>query len=837
MSILAALVPLLAGPLGLSNPTSAAAPLTGDWRLEGGQAGAQLGSALATADVNGDGFGDLVVGAPRFDDRRQDEGRVQLFLGSAAGLSGTPAWMRFGRQRNAHLGAKIANAGDVNGDGFEDILIGAPDFDRPPLPRDPLFVGALDPHERIPGNEGRIQLFLGSAAGLTAPARTIFGVERGERFGSAIDGVGDVDGDGFGDVIVGATGKSGGRGALLLFDGNASGMGAFPSWIWIGAEPATGLGSLVGAAGDTTGDGFADFVAAMPEAAGCTRLAYFRGSAVGPFLSSLVNDAPAWIGPAADFDDDGQLEQAFAADVDCGLQGQLRWRRLGTGASGYLGGPGHLAAVAAGDLNGDGRPDLVASAPQLDFGPFHGRVYVRLNPPGQMFEEAQAYFPVFDGDQADAGWGEALATADVDGDGSAELFIAAPRQDGAAADEGAVTMVPGWREEIEIEQVSPLSGIFASYRPGGIGDFDGDGLSDLVVLADVSTATLEVRYGSPAGLPETPDATLVPPPLDQISGLFTDFSTGDLNGDGFDDLQVSLLPTFPYFTFDVRHSIYFGSAAGLLVEPALTVLSANSGSEAEIVGDVDGDGFDDLLLGNQVHLGTTGLPVHSQDLQGGAIFASISEVPVGGHRGVLAGDLDGDPYRDVVVARRTNPGLKLLLDVYRGSAQGLVREQIFEPPRIAGPGSFSTLWTHVLALEDLDGDGLDDLVLEYKAGPTTPSPGAELAFFHGSPAGLERAIPWWDYSFEPSGAGVLLVVDADQDGFLDLLLAGDRLHRGSPDGIRRIPAWFEAPSLDLNQSLVTTDGDFDGDGRLEFTMVGIVPAFGFPTLVFGCHAP
>ncbi len=171
-------------------------------------------------------------------------------------------------------------------------MIGAPDFDRPPLPRDPLFVGALDPHEPIPGDEGRIQLFLGSPAGLGAANRTVFGIERGEHLGAAIDGAGDVDGDGFDDVLAGATGKSGGRGALFLFDGSASGMGAFPSWIRIGTQIGAGFGSAVAGAGDMDGDGFADFASIEPTAQWSEGPGRPRGPGNGGRLPGMTRGEP-----------------------------------------------------------------------------------------------------------------------------------------------------------------------------------------------------------------------------------------------------------------------------------------------------------------------------------------------------------------------------------------------------------------------------------------------------------------------------------------------------------------------------------------------------------------
>lgn len=101
------------------------------WFADGGQEGEQLGSSVAAAgDVNGHGCGDVIVGARLVDDGEIDEGRAVIFLGSPAGLATQPAWIVEGGQNGARFGASVASAGDVNGDGFADVIVGAPLYDH-----------------------------------------------------------------------------------------------------------------------------------------------------------------------------------------------------------------------------------------------------------------------------------------------------------------------------------------------------------------------------------------------------------------------------------------------------------------------------------------------------------------------------------------------------------------------------------------------------------------------------------------------------------------------------------------------------------------------------------
>src|SRR5262245_22580432 len=101
------------------------------WTAEGNQYYANFGSSVAFAgDVNGDGFADVLVGAPNIDDGQTNEGRAFLFFGSATGAATAPAWTVAGEQAQAVFGGSVASAGDVNGDGYADVIVGASTFDN-----------------------------------------------------------------------------------------------------------------------------------------------------------------------------------------------------------------------------------------------------------------------------------------------------------------------------------------------------------------------------------------------------------------------------------------------------------------------------------------------------------------------------------------------------------------------------------------------------------------------------------------------------------------------------------------------------------------------------------
>jgi hypothetical protein len=320
--------------------------------------------------VNGDGFDDVIVGAPNFrsSPSMPQEGAAFLYLGSASGLEPSPSWTTVGNQPGAHLGESVSTAGDVNGDGYADIIVGSQSFNGDQL------------------NERRALVFLGSAGGPSlAPDWTVDGNHADSEFGSSVSAAGDVNGDGLDDVIVGAPSYSNGQageGRALLYLGSPSGLATSPAWATESDLASTWLGYRVAAAGDVNGDGFADIAVTSPS-----------------YSNSEANEGRAWVflGSAA------------------GLASNPAWAFETNQAGGSI-----LPAASAGDVNRDGYGDLIVGASgYLN----HGRAYLFLGSGSGL-----SSFPIatVEIEQPLASFGYSASTAgDIDGDGFEEVLIGA----------------------------------------------------------------------------------------------------------------------------------------------------------------------------------------------------------------------------------------------------------------------------------------------------------------------------------------------------------------------------------------------------------------------------
>jgi len=762
-------------------------------------------------DVNGDGYDDLVYGEPDASIVAAGDGRAQLHLGGPGGYSSLAAWVGSGPGVGSAFGRRVVGL-DVNADGFSDLAVAAPGD------------GTIAP---------LVVLHLGSAVGLEpAPSWSWTSTQLDSLAGLGL-GAGDFDGDGFADLVVGSPGWDGTAGAdsgiARVFGGTAATLTSAAVWAEEG-QAGEQFGRSVAGLGDLDGDGFGELgvASAAPTGLASSFVALFGGGAAGasttPAVTLSSSDSGTFglaLAGVGDIDGDGLAdaligEPGFGADAGRvhGVSGGLLVTRVAepvaTGSPGdFLGG-----SVAGFDVDGDGFADGLWAAHD---GTASADPRLELASGGPAGLGAAT---VVDASGVPGVW--LSGGGDGDGDGLPEVVelvgganAEARRLGGSVAAPGTTPLALPWPEQ---------GGAGFGYRVAGVGDLDADGFEEVAVGAwhfsdgEADEGAVFVFRGGTAG-PIAPAAWSVQgDAAGALLGTAID-GAGDINGDGFGDLILGARGLGEAWVFFGTGGTDVLSASADLVL-ADGQAGASYGHAVAGLGDVDGDGRADVAVGAPLWDDAGADDGRVFVYFGGATPDAVADFEASGPidsqfgRALAGGDVNGDGLGDLLVGAPgvSNPqadeGAFLLFEASAGSfALASTTES-----NVAGAEL-----GQAVALGDADGDGLFDVF----AGAPELGVGGAVHVWHAA-TGFSGA-PAVEHLGDAAGDGygaALAVGDADADGRAELLVGAFGVDDGAVEGglaeLLDGPAWsvLGGDTADLTGWSVAL-ADANGDGLAD----------------------
>ncbi len=441
-----------------------------------GQFGLNVGSA---GDVNDDGYDDIAVLAPWYDDTTTDEGRLFVFHGAADGPDTVADFEYSTGVWGTRLGDEGSiSVGDLNDDGYADVAIGAPN-----TPYSQYWTNYL---------LGRVYVFEGSATGLGSTPTILASTVYNNWYGQTT-AIGDFDGDGYDDLAVAEPGydinwQAANVGRVHVHEGSATSINTTANYTLAFAEVGA-YGGWGLAAGHFTDDGYDDLVVGLPYRdnghSDEGRVSIYKGSTTGLQTSR----ARKW--------------EVNQSDV-------------------YFG--SHVSNL--GDVNGDGLDDFGVAAAYWDGGETdEGGVWIYHGGTNKPSLTADRTIEI---DQADALLSSVSPAGDINGDGYDDILISAWQYDDGETDEGKVWLHLGSATGVEEDASQDWqsdqtdagmggSGFNDKSSAIGVGDVTGDGYDDIALgvpywnhnATQIDVGIVYLKYGSSDGIDDDP----TPPPV------------------------------------------------------------------------------------------------------------------------------------------------------------------------------------------------------------------------------------------------------------------------------------------------------------------------------------
>jgi hypothetical protein len=780
--------------------------------LAGGQYG---GSVSCAGDVNGDGYDDMIVGAANIS---SSTGKAYIYFGGFS-VNTVPDVILSGEALANNFGISVSSAGDVNADGFDDVIVGASGYS---------------------GSTGRAYLYFGGNVMNNVADLIMTGEVNANFFGNAVAG-GDVNGDGYSDMIVGAFSFSSSVGKVYVFFGGASPNNTADVTM-LGAGVSNLFGCSVAFAGDVNSDGFGDVLAGARGVTSSTGKAYvfFGGVSMDSLADvTMTGEAPNHefgfsVSSAGDVNSDGFGDVIIGSDFATSLPGKAYLFYGGSSMdnnadlimNGEANGDlfGHSVS-SAGDVNGDGYSDLIIGAYGNTSNTGKAYIFFGGAVPDNSPDATMA------GESTSNQFGIAVSNAgDMNGDGYGDVIAGASQYSTAT---GRVYLYDYFMKgEIipDLTLIGEVSLIEYGQSVASAGDVNSDGFNDIIVGApgyNFSVGRAYIYFGG-TQMNATADLTLTGEASNNHFGTSV-ASAGDINGDGFSDVIVG---AYGNTTNTGKAYIYFGgSTMNNTVDVTLTGEATNNyfGTSVSGAGDVNGDGYTDVIVGAYGNTSNTG---KAYIFHGGSTVNSVADITMTGEATTNffggsvsnAGDVNNDGFSDVIVGANGYSTSTGRAYIYFGDFSMNNTADVV----LTGELTNNDFGTSVSSAGDVNRDGFSDVVVG--APLNSSGTGRAYVFLGGSPMNSTSDVTMsGEVAGNNFGATVSFAGDLNADNYSDIIVGATSFE----SSIGRTYVFFGSSTMN-NTFDAMMNGDFSGVSfGSGVSAAGDVNADGYSDVIVG----
>ncbi len=730
----------------------------------------EFGYSVSTAgDVNGDGFDDVIIGAPRTYSNTSI-GRAYIFFGGNS-MDNTADVSMIGDTSGEGLGRSVSNAGDVNNDGYDDVIIGEPSYNS---------------------YKGRALIYYGSTGTSMDNVADVTIDGTGDYFGRSVSYAGDVNGDDSSDVIIGEPGSDK---CFIYYGGNS--MGGTNYVRLDGETSGDNFGISVSNAGDVNKDGYDDVIV------GANYYDSNRGRAY-VFLGKALMSSP----PPADVIMTGENEgDKFGQSV-----------------------------AYAGDVNKDTYDDVIVGA--WVYSSSTGRAYIYFG--SASMSSTPSADVTITGETTYSNFGYSVSTAgDVDNDGYYDVIVGAQHYHSwlgrAYVLQGAASM----DNSFDVTLTGKKTDNYFGYSVSTAGDVNNDNYDDVIIGAynyNYETGRAYIYFGG-SSMDNTPDLTLTGDATNIRFGVSVS-TAGDVNSDGYDDVIIG---ANYYNSYTGRAYVYFGgSSIDNNADVVMSGESTDNyfGNSVSTAGDVNHDGYEDIIVGAPgynscdgrayIYFGNSG---STMDNTADVILEDNGSGDCYGVSVSTAGDVNGDNYDDVIVGAHYYSDTYGVSYIYFGGNPMNTGADV----TMYGENKYDYFGYSVSTAGDVNKDGYDDVIVG--AAGYSSNTGRAYIFYGGSGTSMDNSA---DVTMDGEasdnffGRSVSNACDINHDGYGDVIVGAD----GYNSNTGRAYVYYGGNTMNNTADITVTGegtneyfglsvsgaGDVNGDNYDDF----IIGAYNYP---------